>query len=111
MAFQDAMNFMQPQMVNINETVSSQAAQIGRLEAKFSEMMDDVARGARRGVGSRERDRDEHVPDLVNKKFFNPEKLTKSLKFREWAEDFMDFISQKSETLPALPACLPCLPY
>ena len=87
------------QIVTLNETMGQMQRTIVQLEARISQNEDDAMRGGpRRGRNNQGEDGDDQ--NLMSDKFFEPSPFTKGTgSWREWAEDFVDFIAMRDEEL------------
>ena len=75
---------LQAQIVAMQDTMNA-------MQMRLAEAEDEIRRNGARGIGGRGHDRQEE--ELVSKKFFDPEPFTSKDVWREWSEDFVDFIS------------------
>ena len=94
------------QMVQQQGLLAQQQATIQQLhdrlrlaEATVSTLQDDASRSNRRG----RMDDDEGKPkDLADKKFFTPPMLGSKSLFREWAEEFVEYLEDRDAELGRL---------
>ena len=101
MAAQEASvaDVLSAQIVTLNDAIGQMQRTIVQLEARISQNEDDAMRGgprrARDGQGEDGDDR-----NLMSDKFFEPSPFTKSSGlWRDWAEDFVDFIAMRDDEL------------
>ena len=74
---------------------------IVQLEARLAQTEEDAMRGFRRGREHPGEDGDVYGGrNVMSDKFFDPSPSTKSSgSWREWAEDFVDFIAMRDDAL------------
>ena len=65
---------------------------ISAMQLRLGEAEDEIRRNGARGVGSGGRGADKEE-DFVSKKFFDPEPFAAKDVWREWSEEFIDFIA------------------
>ena len=91
------------QIVTLNDTIGRMQMTINEMEDRLRQAEDDSMRNAHRGRGYRGGDDDDDGgggDKLMSNKFFAPTAFTKSSgSWREWAEDFVDYISMRDEEL------------
>ena len=90
------------QIVSLKGTISRMQQTISQLESRLSQAKEDALCYSRRSRNrSGEDDEAGRGCDLVLDKFFEPPPFMKSSgAWREWAEDFVDFIAMSDEELP-----------
>ena len=92
----------------MSATLDQTAAAVHELIAKVDLLVTRVtslesqAWTSGQGGGSRWSDGDRRDNDLVDRKFFTPEALSTKDIFREWAEDFTDYIASRDKELGTL---------
>ena len=83
----------------VHELISKHDALVTRVTTLESQAWAS-SQGGGGGRGGRGGDREDN--DLVDRKFFTPEALSTKDIFREWADDFTDYIASRDKDLGTL---------
>ena len=104
---------MRGQIVALNDALGQMQSMVLALQQRLEAAEEEASRSHRRG---QDRGRDDEAQedgdgdddmrgkakDLMSRKFFEPEPFTKSSgAFRDWSEEFVDFIAMRDENLAA----------
>ena len=104
---------MRGQIVALNDALGQMQSTVLALQQRLEAAEEEASRSHRRGQGrgradegQEDVDGDDYMrgksKDLMSRKFFEPEPFTKSSgAFRDWSEEFVDFIAMRDETLSA----------
>ena len=101
MASQEASvaDMLSAQIITLNDTIGRMQQTIVQLEARVTQSEEDSMRGGPRR-GRDDSGEDGHDKNLMSDKFFEPAPFTKSTgSWRDWAEDFVDFIAMRDDEL------------
>ena len=107
-----AEDVMRGQIVALNDALGQVQSTVAALQQRLEVAEEDASRANRRGGGRHREEGDEDADgdddmrgkpkDLMSRKFFEPAPFNKSSgSFRDWAEEFVDFIAMRDENLAA----------
>ena len=103
---------MRGQIVTLNDALGQVQSTVAALQQRLEVAEEDASRANRRGGGRHREEGDDDADgdddmrgkpkDLMSRKFFEPSPFNKSSgSFRDWAEEFVDFIAMRDENLAA----------
>ena len=90
------------QVVRLEEVITQQASTISGLATRLADaekalgaQEDELLRVGRRGTGERDREGPAENSELADKKFFTPPILKIKSVFRDWTEEFVEYLEER----------------